>query len=109
MTQKLDGGDERSSGPALVLPALPAVPLTIGAIDPEMLLTREQAANMLTAAGYPVRPATLATMATRGGGPSYHRFGNKPLYRWGVALDWAKSRLGPLQHNTSEVKPQDAA
>lgn len=70
--------------------------------DPEVLLTREQVANALTAAGYPVRPATLATKAVRGGGPPYQLFGNKPVYRWGAALEWASSRLTSPRRSTSE-------
>jgi hypothetical protein len=65
--------------------------------DPETFLTRDQAAAALTAAGFPVRPKTLATKASRGNGPRFHRFGAKPLYRWGDCLSWAEGRLtGPL-------------
>jgi hypothetical protein len=61
--------------------------------DDDALLARAHAAKELTNAGYPVSPATLATWATRGGGPPYRLFGRKPLYRWGDALEWAQSRL----------------
>jgi len=71
--------------------------------DPDVLLTRAAAAEALSAAGYPIRKATLATKATRGGGPPFRRFGSKPLYRWGDALDWALSRLGPPMRSTSEA------
>jgi hypothetical protein len=37
--------------------------------DPEMLLTREAMAQALTEAGFPISRATLATKASRGGGP----------------------------------------
>ncbi len=63
--------------------------------DPEKLLSRGQAAEALTAAGYPVARATLATKATRGEGPPFQRFGRKPLYRWGDVLAWAQSRMVP--------------
>jgi hypothetical protein len=59
----------------------------------------------LTAVGFPVRPATLATKATRGGGPAFRLFGKKPLYRWGDALDWARSRLSAPRRSTSEKLP----
>ena len=36
--------------------------------DVDTLLTRDQVAEALTDAGFPVRPKTLATKATRGGG-----------------------------------------
>jgi hypothetical protein len=71
--------------------------------DPEALLTRAMAAEALSAAGYPVRQATLATKASRGGGPRFRRFGKKPLYRWGDALEWAQSLLSPPMSNTSEA------
>jgi hypothetical protein len=70
--------------------------------DPDARLPRQQTAEKLTAAGYPVRPATLATKATRGGGPPYQLFGRKPLYRWGDALNWARSRLSSPRSSTSE-------
>jgi len=50
----------------------------------------------------PLAPATLATMATRGGGPPFHKFGAHVLYRWGDALAWAQSRLSAPRRNTSE-------
>jgi hypothetical protein len=70
--------------------------------DPDALLTREHTAGALANAGYPIKPKTLATKASRGGGPPYRRFGSRALYRWGDALDWAKARLTPLITSTSE-------
>jgi hypothetical protein len=72
-------------------------------LDLEALLTRDATASALTAAGFPVAPKTLATKATRGGGPPFRKFGARPLYRWGDALDWAQSRLGPPIRSTSEA------
>jgi hypothetical protein len=72
-------------------------------LDPGTLLTRDQLATALTKAGFPVRPKTLATKATRGGGPVFRRFGTKPLYRWSDALAWAEGRLGPAIRSTSEM------
>src|SRR6185437_2025860 len=69
----------------------------------EALLTRDAIATALTEAGCPVRPKTLATMATRGGGPPFQKFSSRPLYTWGLALAWAKSRLGPIVTSTSEL------
>jgi alkylation response protein AidB-like acyl-CoA dehydrogenase len=70
--------------------------------NPDALLTRDQAAAALTEVGFPTAPATLATKATRGGGPPYRLFGAKPLYRWADALAWARSRLSEPRHSTSE-------
>jgi hypothetical protein len=62
-------------------------------LDANSLLTRDAVAAALTDAGFPVTCATLATKATRGGGPPFRLFGRRPLYEWGAALAWAKSRL----------------
>jgi hypothetical protein len=70
--------------------------------NPNALLTREQTAAALTAAGFPIKKQTLATKATRGGGPPFRRFGLKPLYRWGDAIGWAESLLSAPVFNTSE-------
>lgn len=72
----------------------------------DALLTRESAASALTAAGYPVSPRTLATKATRGGGPPYSLFSGRALYRWGDALDWARSLMSPPRRSTSEADAQ---
>jgi hypothetical protein len=68
----------------------------------DALLTRPKTAEALTEVGYPVKEATLATKATRGGGPPYQRFGSRALYRWGDALLWAKGRLSAPRRSTSE-------
>ena len=80
--------------------------------DPDTLLTREMTAAALTAAGLPVSARTLATKATRGGGPPYSLFSRRALYRWGDALDWARARMTPPRRSTSEAdaqRPSDAA
>jgi hypothetical protein len=77
--------------------------------NPDALLTRDHAAAALTAAGFPVKAKTLATKATRGGGPPYQLFGTKPLYRWGDALGWARARLSKPLHSTSELDRAPAA
>jgi hypothetical protein len=70
--------------------------------NPNTLLTREQTARALTAAGFPVAAATLATLASRGGGPGFRSFGARRLYEWRTAWEWARAKLGPLQRSTSE-------
>jgi hypothetical protein len=70
--------------------------------NPDASLTRAQTASALTECGYPVKTSTLATKASRGGGPPYALFGARPLYRWGDSLDWAKSRLSLPRTNSSE-------
>jgi len=71
--------------------------------DPDVLLTHVDCAAALTEAGFPTSPKTLATKASRGGGPPFRRWGSKPLYPWGSALAWAVGRLGPPLHSTSEI------
>jgi hypothetical protein len=71
--------------------------------DSDALLPRKATATALRAAGFPVSEATLATMASRGGGPPYRLFGRKPLYLWGDALDWATNRLSKPIRSTSEM------
>jgi hypothetical protein len=72
-------------------------------LAPDTLLRRRDAAAALRAAGYPTAPATLATLACRGGGPPFRRFGRVPLYRWADLLDWAGSRLSAPMRSTSEA------
>jgi hypothetical protein len=72
--------------------------------DPDALLTRSQTAAALTEAGFPTSPATLATKATRGGGPEFQLWGRIPLYRWRNSLKWAHSRLSKPVHATSELE-----
>ena len=77
-------------------------------MNSETLLGRREAAAALTAAGYPISAATLATKATRGGGPVYQTFGPRVLYRWCDALAWAQSRLSAPRSSTSEIDARAA-
>jgi hypothetical protein len=61
--------------------------------DIDALLTRDQAAAVLTSSGFPVKPKTLAVWASRGAGPPYQMFGARALYRWSEVEAWARSRL----------------
>jgi hypothetical protein len=71
--------------------------------NPDALLTREETAAALTESGFPTSSKTLATKATRGGGPPFHYYGPRVLYRWGNSLSWAKGRLSPPMLSTSAV------
>jgi hypothetical protein len=74
----------------------------IGAmLDPDALLNREDTARALTEYGFQTAPSTLATKATRGGGPPYRLFGRKPLYRWRDVLEWAETRLSEPASSSS--------
>ncbi len=70
----------------------------------DALLTRRQTSDALTKAGFQTAFATLASKATRGGGPPYRLFGKRPLYRWGDAIAWAESRLSRPIYSTSELR-----
>ena len=71
--------------------------------DPETLLTRDATAAALTESGFPVASTTLATKAPRGGGPPFQKFGPRPLYRWGDAIEWARSKLSGVVRSTAEL------
>jgi len=75
----------------------------------DALLRRRAVAEALTEAGYPTAPGTLATKATRGGGPPFRLYGRIPLYRWGDALSWARSRLSRPVSSTAEFDPRPSA
>jgi hypothetical protein len=76
---------------------MPSIPENISA-----LLTREQLAAALNEAGFPVKAKTLATKASRGGGPPFRRWGRTPLYQWGSSLAWAQQRLSTPRCNSAE-------
>ena len=77
--------------------------------SPDALLRRTPTAQALTAYGFPTSDKTLATKATRGGGPPYRLFGRIPLYRWGDCLDWAESKMSPPRRSTSEADRESKA
>ena len=76
--------------------------------DLETLLSREDAAHALTAAGYITSPPTLATKATRGNGPAYRIFGKRAIYRWGDLVAWAEASAAPIRRSTSEMASESA-
>jgi hypothetical protein len=67
-------------------------------------LTRQEVAAALTAAGFPIAWTTLATKATRGGGPTFTKFNGRVLYRWADALAWAKAQTTAPRASTSEAE-----
>ena len=71
--------------------------------DNNTIFRRRDAAAALTAAGFPIAPATLSTFATRGGGPPYRRFSGRAIYTWGDLLRWAESRTSEPRRSTSEA------
>jgi hypothetical protein len=76
-------------------PGQPKIAVNIPPADPDIRLTRDQLAVALSAAGYPISSATLATRVSRGDGPPHAVWGVRAYYRWGDALDWAKNCYRP--------------
>ena len=66
-------------------------------------LRRSEASRYLELAhGVKVAPATLAKLATVGGGPPYHKFGRWPLYPVPELDRYACERLGALVRSSSD-------
>lgn len=72
---------------------------------PNTRLSRRDIASALTRAGYPISAATLASMATRGGGPAYTLFNGRALYRLGDVLAWAEGRTSTPRTTACEGRP----
>jgi hypothetical protein len=88
--------------PATEATNLQAIQMNYQPPHPDAKLSRKDTSAAFKAAGYRVSESTLATMASRGGGPPFMRFGKYPLYRWGDALAWAEGKLRPPVRSTSE-------
>lgn len=69
---------------------------------PRKFVDRKTAALMLSAVGLQTSPATLATLASRGGGPPYRRYGRRVVYVWSDLLAWANARVSTVRCNTSQ-------
>lgn len=66
-------------------------------------LRRDEASQYLELAhGISLAPSTLATMATRGGGPAFQKINRTPLYPRSSLDEWAVEKLGDLRTSTSE-------
>lgn len=73
-------------------------------LESNLLLRRTKASEILRAAGYPISANTLATMACRGDGPKFKRFGRVPLYQRGDLIAWAEARSSPFGRSVSECE-----
>jgi hypothetical protein len=71
--------------------------------DPDTRLRGPSAASALSEAGYQISPTTLATLATRGGGPRFQKWGRYPIYEWRDLVAWAEARLSAPISSTSEL------
>jgi hypothetical protein len=68
----------------------------------ETRLSRADTSKELTKRGYRCAYNTLATLATRGGGPPFQKFGPFSIYTWGTSIDWAEGRLTEPRASTAE-------
>ena len=68
-----------------------------------LLLDRRAAADFLAERGFPCTPATLATLASRGGGPPFTKFGPRALYRPRDLIAWAQGKLSSPRLSTSKA------
>jgi hypothetical protein len=71
-------------------------------LSPDALLRRAALVQAFNEKGFPMTTSTLATNATRGGGPPYRLFGRIPLYRWGDALAWAESLMTAPRNSSAD-------
>jgi hypothetical protein len=70
---------------------------------PEKFLRRREAATFLTEQlGLPTSFSELQKLACVGGGPAYEIYGKYAVYRPGNLIAWAKDKLSPPRHSTSE-------
>jgi len=68
------------------------------------LLNRVEAARFLQERGFPVAAKTLATLVSRGNGPTYRRFGGRALYCAEDLLAWAESRCSPPRRSSADAE-----
>ena len=64
-------------------------------------LNREEAAQYVRDHGLPLSRNTLQKYATVGGGPRYHRFGHRAVYRREYLDEWIEEKLGEPAASTS--------
>jgi len=70
---------------------------------PTKYLRRGEAANYLNKKFGSGTRATLAKLATVGGGPKFQKFGRIALYTEEMLDAWAEARMGPPQSSTSDI------
>lgn len=75
--------------------------------DFEERYSRKEAAALLTGWGFPTAKSTLDTLATRGGGPKFSKWGRFVVYAESDLRAWVKSKIGPTFSSTAEFKRDD--
>lgn len=72
-------------------------------LELDAIINRVRAAEELTRLGYPTSKASLATLASRGGGPPYRIYSKTAIYTWREVLEWARARCSAPRRSTSEL------
>jgi hypothetical protein len=75
---------------------------------PQLMRREKTAEYVREVLNQPLEKTTLATMATRGGGPPFHKFGSVVLYDRDDVDRWALERLGQAVSSTSELRELQA-
>jgi hypothetical protein len=81
-----------------------ARPFHVGAECSPLFLRRKDASRYLLAQYGFGAVATLAKLATIGGGPIYRLIGRMPVYLKADLDAWALAKLGPAQKSTSDSR-----
>lgn len=67
------------------------------------LFLRRKAAQFISDEfGIPTAPATLAKLASVGGGPVFRHFGRRVVYERQALVDWANAKLSSPRRSTSD-------
>jgi hypothetical protein len=67
-------------------------------------MRRSEAAQYLQERVHAYTAATLAKLATVGGGPEFQKLGKFPVYTAEALDQWLASRTGPVVRNTAEAR-----
>ena len=73
-------------------------------LQPPNLRRAEASVYLRCHHGINCAPATLAKMASQGGGPAFHKAGVTPLYPRAELDRWATARLGPLHSSAPAAR-----
>ena len=78
-------------------------------VYPRRLRRADASRYLLETHGVKRAPATLAKLASLGGGPRFMKMNHTPLYSPADLDEWVASRLTPTVENTSQLAAKVAA
>lgn len=70
-------------------------------METKIYLDRTEAAAWLTARGLRFSASTLQKLVTVGGGPVYHRFGRRAVYKVSDLTTWVNEKLSAPRRSSS--------